>query len=233
MRHNNILEHPMTQSLIALTDRFGRWISDHSLHDKPLAGYINAVLLMGVALGIRLLIAPVDAGLQYVTFFPAVTLAALVGGWRAGLVATALGVIFATWIFTPPYWGFHFDFELHEVLPNLIFLFDGAIVSFSLDAMNRYRRQFQQELTTAQQTERITAQLNEDLQSALRQHQQDAIQLQKSQAIIDSSDDAIISKTLTGVIESWNLGAERIFGYGAQEIIGQPMQKLFPPRPSA
>ena len=48
---------------------------------------------MAVALWARLAIAPVSAGLQYVTFFPAVTLSAVAGGYRAGLLATVVGLV--------------------------------------------------------------------------------------------------------------------------------------------
>ncbi|WP_194269951.1 DUF4118 domain-containing protein [Candidatus Methylospira mobilis] len=64
--------------------------------------YLFSMLLMGLALVLRLVIAPIDAGLQYVTFFPAVTLSAVVGGYKTGLLATMISLSFATCIFTPP-----------------------------------------------------------------------------------------------------------------------------------
>ncbi len=59
--------------------------------------------VMGLALWVRLAIAPINAGLQYLTFFPAVTLAAIIGGFSAGMLATILGLILANNFFTPPY----------------------------------------------------------------------------------------------------------------------------------
>ena len=211
----------MSPSIALATDRFGRWLTAHTLHDKPLAGYLLAVVLMFVALGVRLLIAPVEVGLQYVTFFPAVTLAAVLGGLRPGLLATMLGVVFATTIFTPPYWEFGFDSLARAFWANVVFLIDGGIVSVSLDAMYRYRRQYQAELAESQQSE-------QHLQALMTQREADFIALQKFAAIIQSTDDAIISKSLNGIIESWNPAAEAIFGYTAEEVLGKSMTMLIP-----
>jgi len=62
-----------------------------------------------LALLVRLAIAHVSAGLQYLTFFPAArTLAAIAGGYMAGLFATTIGLVFATCIFTTPYYSFQY-----------------------------------------------------------------------------------------------------------------------------
>jgi hypothetical protein len=54
--------------------------------------YLAAILLMGIALWVRITIAPISAGLQYITFFPAVTLAAVIGGIWPGLFAAVIGM---------------------------------------------------------------------------------------------------------------------------------------------
>ena len=101
---------------------------------------------MGLALWVRLGIAPVSAGLQYVTFFPAVTLAAIAGGYRAGLLATAIGLLFATYIFTPPYFSISIEVLKASLWSNMVFLTDGIILSISIEAMHRYREKHSQEL---------------------------------------------------------------------------------------
>lgn len=108
--------------------------------------FVFSVALMYLALRVRLAIAPVEAGLQYVTFFPAITLAAIVGGIRAGLLATIIGLVFATYIFTPPYYSFSIEVLQTAFWSNMVFLMDGIIVSFSIEAMHRYRQQLAQEL---------------------------------------------------------------------------------------
>jgi diguanylate cyclase (GGDEF)-like protein/PAS domain S-box-containing protein len=111
-----------------------------------ITGYLVTVLLVALALWIRLAIAPVNAGIQYVTFFPAVTLAAFIGGYRAGILATLAGLVFATFIFTSPYYAISLDVLKTSIWSNLVFLMDGLIVSFAIESMHRFREQFQQKL---------------------------------------------------------------------------------------
>jgi two-component system sensor histidine kinase/response regulator len=108
--------------------------------------YFITFLLMTSALMVRLAIAPVSAGLQYVTFFPAVTLATVYGGYRAGLLATAFGLAFATYIFTPPYYSISIAVLKTSLWSNLVFLLDGIIISIVIEAMHRYRNRFAAEL---------------------------------------------------------------------------------------
>ncbi|MBI2236316.1 MAG: hypothetical protein HYU60_05080 [Magnetospirillum sp.] len=48
--------------------------------------YALAVMLTGFALLVRLWIAPLDAGIPFVTFFPAVALCEIVGGFWPGML---------------------------------------------------------------------------------------------------------------------------------------------------
>ncbi|MFA6014368.1 MAG: ATP-binding protein [Gallionellaceae bacterium] len=105
-----------------------------------------AVALMIFALLVRLAIAPVNAGLQYVTFFPAVTLAAVAGGFKPGILATVIGLVFATYIFTPPYYSFSIEVFHTSFWSNMVFLIDGIIVSYSIESMHRYRQRYEKEL---------------------------------------------------------------------------------------
>lgn len=105
-----------------------------------------AFVLMLVALLVRLVIAPISSGLQYLTFFPAVALAAVVGGLWPGLLATIIGISFATVIFTPPYYSLSNEVLKTSFWSNAVFLVDGIIVSISIEIMHRYRRKFNREL---------------------------------------------------------------------------------------
>ena len=68
--------------------------------------YLLALGLVACAVLVRFAVAPVSAGVPYVTFFPAVTLAAIVGGYRAGLLSTVLSVVLINFLFIPPYYSF-------------------------------------------------------------------------------------------------------------------------------
>ena len=125
--------------------------------------YLAALALMGIALTVRMLIAPVNAGLQYVTFFPAVTLAAVVGGLWPGIFTTILGLMLATFIFTPPYYSFSIEAIETAMGSNLVFLMDGIIVCSSIEAMHRYRARYAAELIEARRQEARVVALNKSL----------------------------------------------------------------------
>jgi len=116
-----------------------------------------------MVLTVRIWIAPVDAGLQYVAFFPAITLAAVVGGLWPGVFATMLGLSLATFIFTAPYYSVSVEALQNAMGANLVFLMDGIIVCSSIEAMHRYRARYEAELKEAKlQAARVTA-LNKSL----------------------------------------------------------------------
>ena len=89
---------------------------------------------------------PVDIGLQYVTFFPAVAISAVLGGYTAGLTATAIGVLVATFVFTPPYYIISWQVVERAFWSNVVFLSDGMIVTFSIEAMHRFRQHVSRDL---------------------------------------------------------------------------------------
>lgn len=129
--------------------------------------YLLTIMLMLLALWVRLEIAPVEAGLQYVTFFPAVTMAALLGGFGAGVMATFLGLCFATFIFTPPFYTVSLEVVKMSVWSNLVFLADGFIVSFTIEVMHRYRERYAFELQKSLETHSVLVDSNQHLKNIL------------------------------------------------------------------
>lgn len=134
--------------------------------------YLLTLVLMGVALFVRLAIAPVSAGVQYVTFFPSVTLAAIFGGYKSGMLATAIGLILATYIFTPPYYSISLEVLRLSFWSNMVFLMDGIIVSFSIEAMHRYRLQLRREVDESRKSEAQVMKLNEELERQIARREQ-------------------------------------------------------------
>ncbi|MBK7614859.1 MAG: EAL domain-containing protein [Burkholderiales bacterium] len=206
----------MLKWLIAWADRVAaKLLNDSSMRlfsAQPIApNYLTVVVLMAVALALRLAMAPVQAGLQYVTFFPAITLAAFLGGMRAGLVATAIGMTLATVIFTPPYYSLSWAVVHKSLWSNLVFLVDGCIVSLVIDAMHRYRRRYQAELVGAQRASTQLAELNQQLRIA-------AVAFESIEAIMIADAEARIVQV--------NSAFERYSGYTAAEVVGQNPRML-------
>jgi PAS domain S-box-containing protein len=175
--------------------------------------YLVAIVLMGIALAVRMMIAPVNAGLQYVAFFPAVTLAAVVGGLWPGVFTTIIGLMLATFIFTAPYYSFSIEAIKTAMGSNFVFLMDGIIVCASIEAMHRYRARYAAELREAV------------LSKQVMQEQQAHIN-----GLVDAAMDAIVSTDESQHIILFNHGAEQMFGYRAADIIGQSLDLLIPIR---
>ena len=186
------------------------------------------VVLMLMALWLRFVMAPVDAGLQYITFFPTVTIAAIVAGYNAGLLATFIGMIFATYFFTPPYYSFTDEALKFASWGNLVFVLNGIILSLAFKLMHRFRENYQLKLIDAEDSEKQVTLLNQQLSEHIIKLEANQQVLRKYESIIESTNDAIICKNLDGIIQSWNHGAEVLFGYTTAEVIGKPMTILFP-----
>src|SRR5439155_22562192 len=70
------------------------------LRSRPWVGYAVAVGGVVLATGLRVGLGDVDA--PFVTFYPALMLAALVGGPRPGLLAVVLSALGSVYLFLPP-----------------------------------------------------------------------------------------------------------------------------------
>jgi signal transduction histidine kinase len=124
--------------------RFGIRLRRHAL------GYAVAVLATAICLAVRWLLGPVlGAAMPYLTFFPAVALAAYVGGFWSGLLATLLSVLGANY-FSPAEIGL---LNVTNVARGLLFVLVSIIVSGLSESLHRARRRAldqQRQLTDAQ-----------------------------------------------------------------------------------
>jgi signal transduction histidine kinase len=125
--------------------------------------YLFASMLMALALWVRLTIAPLSAGLQYLTFFPSVAIAAVIGGFGPGMFAVAIGLSFATFVLTPPYWTISPEVLRISFWSNMVFIADGLIVCLSIEAMHRFRRQSEKESKEAKESEQRIRAINKEL----------------------------------------------------------------------
>ena len=98
-----------------------------AIRDARMA-YAFAVLCVAVALAVRLLLALLDADLvPFSTLFPAVLLAAVLGGGGAGLLALVLALVSAWYFILPP--AFSFVLERRSDIVNLgLFGLSGALL---------------------------------------------------------------------------------------------------------
>lgn len=218
--------------VVTVVLRVWRLLFPASLKYGSIRHYLLAVALMALALWLRLTIAPVNAGLQYITFFPAVTLAAIAGGYRAGFFATLIGLAFATVIFTPPYYSFSWAVLQISFWSNMVFLLDGTILSISIEAMHRYRQRYEQELRDIKESEARELALNKELGESIAEHRRAAAALQESEtrlrALFNTSAIGIVVIDEQGRIDEFNPASEAIFAYSQEEVIGQNINILMP-----
>ncbi len=147
----------------------------------------------------------------FVTFYPAVILAALFGGVFSGLVSTALlSLVAALWVLAP---GGLLAMDSASLVALGMFLFSGTLISCIIEALHQAStRALKAESEAALAAERgLTTQAMDRLA-----------------ALVENSYDAIVGKTMEGVITSWNSGAESIYGYSAAEAVGQSASMLCP-----
>jgi PAS domain S-box-containing protein len=72
------------------------------LRTHPLIAYTLSVCAVAIATGVRWLFGP-DAGLPFLTYFPTVTIVALLGGVGPGALAALLSAVVAISLFTPTF----------------------------------------------------------------------------------------------------------------------------------
>src|SRR5262245_57120787 len=189
------------------SDRTHRWATQlHRLQQNSLVvwGAILGGVLLATLLrwGIGDL---VDDRTPFTTYYPAVVVATLLGGFWLGTLATILSAVVALWLFMPPSSGLALDeSQLTAIVAFiLVSLLLVAVVTALKAAVN---------LLLVEVDQRRKAHL------AIRQ----------LGALVETSADAIITKDLNGIITSWNPGAEQIYGYTADEMIGKPINLLIP-----
>lgn len=101
--------------------------------------YAVALAIVGLALSIRLALSPSLEGYAFLTFFPAVTAAAVVGGWRAGAVATAASIVAAWFVLLPPAWSFALH-QFSEAVALAGFAASCALIVFLVALLEQEER---------------------------------------------------------------------------------------------
>jgi two-component system sensor kinase FixL len=162
--------------------------------------YGAAVAAIAVALGARVLMAPIlrDEA-PYLFFVPAVLIAAGVGGFLPGLLATGLGLSLGLFFIS----SFP-SLSPAEIVNAVAFIAIGLGMAWGGEQLHRSR------LRAAVST-RDTLAREAHLKS-----------------ILDTVPDAMIVIDERGIMQSFSSAAERQFGYTAQDVLGKNIKILMP-----
>jgi two-component system, LuxR family, sensor kinase FixL len=162
--------------------------------------YGLAVLAIAVAAVLRFLLDPVLHGQAgFLLFVPAILVGSAFGGWKAGILTTALSLLI----------GLLFIAELRSPsaadLVNLaVFALVGVAASWRGELLHRAR---------------ISALANAESSRAREAH---------LQSILDTIPEAMVVIDERGAIRSFSATAERLFGYRRAEVAGQNVKMLMP-----
>jgi PAS domain S-box-containing protein len=97
--------------LIASFEKHGLIESIRELRKRPAGTYGIAIAAVGLAVALRMAVgSQLLPGLSFITFYPAIIIAALVGGFSRGLLATVLSALAAWYLFVPTYEGWGLDY---------------------------------------------------------------------------------------------------------------------------
>ena len=114
---------------------FSRIVRGEGVPISPLGGYAVSLAVVGLALWLRFALLPADSPLMFVTFYPAIALAAMLFGAGPGLAAVAFSLVCAAWFIMPS------GSLIHNLAGNAtrltIFTLSGSMICFLAYQMRR------------------------------------------------------------------------------------------------
>jgi len=179
------------------------------------------VLVAIIAAAIRLQFLEVlELRVTFLTFYPAVAVAALYGGFSAGLLATVVSAALADYFWIEPVGQFAIT-NSADLLSMAVFIASGTLISYLAEAT--YRAQ-------------ARAHKAEEQSKLAAEREKAAVDLQQSESkyreLVQNANSVIIRWTRDGTIAFFNEYAQKFFGYSAEEVIGKRVNILVPEQES-
>jgi PAS domain S-box-containing protein len=147
----------------------------------------------------------------YVTFYPVVLLAALLGGIGEGILATVLAALLAAYYVLPPIGSFSLG-AASDAVGLTIFFCSGILISAVMHFYHRNR-------------EKLAAYR---LQSAVgTERRKTEVARQAAEATLGSIGDAVLATGSDGRVTFLNRAAAMLTGWPLQEALNQPLHDVF------
>jgi PAS domain S-box-containing protein len=172
---------------------------------SPLLRYGLAVLVVGVALGLKVLLDPViTQDVPFLLLFGAVMVSAWYGGLGPGLLTMVLAGLATDYLFLRPQ-----DPFAPGVIPLLVFFVEGTLVCLLTEALRTARRRAEASKAEAERDHERLRRSEEHFRSlveGMREH-------------------AIFTLDPQGRVANWE--AERLTGFPAKEVVGEHFSLFF------
>jgi PAS domain S-box-containing protein len=182
--------------------------------------YVVAVVLIAAAAALRLWpLQALGARLAWLTFYPAVMVAALFGGFSAGLLGTVLSCLAALFLL-PVFVDQPLIRDSLDWLGMAVFFITCTMISGVAEAMRRAEARAKQ---AKEQLETANIKLQEEITE--RKQAEERFHL-----AIEAAPNGMIMANREGQIVLVNSQVEKLFGYARTELIGQPIEILLPKR---
>ena len=183
--------------------------------------YTLAVLITVVAAAIRLQFLEVlEFRAAFLTFYPAVAVAALYGGLGPGLLATVVSATLTDYFWMEPAGHFAISNSADQI-SMVVFLASGALIAYLADATYRAQARAHK----AEEQSRLAAE-REKAAGDIQQIET------KYRELVENANSAIIRWKRDGAIAFFNEYAQKFFGYSAEEVIGRNVNILVPEQES-
>jgi PAS domain S-box-containing protein len=170
-----------------------------------------AVLLTAAALGVRLLLDPIlGIRVPYATFYIAVAISAVLGGWGPGVVSALLGGFVAVYFLLPPWHHLFTIAGTENQLGFALYLTVSAMLIILAERQNRARSRAESELVKRERSEA-----------------EQRYQRQRFEVTLDSIGDGVIATDSEGRVTFINKKACEHTEWNAADAMGRPLEDVF------
>ena len=194
-------------------------------------GICLAIALVALAGGVRLWpLHHLGASVTYITFYPAVIIAALYGGLSVGLIATLFSCLTVLFAGTAMF-GESFVKDFPFWLGVAVFVINCTIISGIVEAMLRFQSQaLEMQLDLKRRNAELkNANIRLEDEIEVRKRAEEAYQAANAynRRLIEASLDPLLTISSEGKITDVNTATERVTGYSREELIGTDFADYF------